>query len=553
MKIFYKRIMFTALAMLLLLLPSCQYDDAPLNDRVTVLENNYKELKAQVDAINANILSLQGLVNALNSKDTIEKVEKLDNGFKITFKDGGSYTIVNGTNGENGQDGNSPKIGVKQEGQQYYWTVDGDFLLDVEGQKIPATAHIATPTIKIDENNDFQISYDGGQTWEKMGPAGKPQVFSGVEDRETEVVFTLADGNQIIVPKTPKFRIVVEETEYGIGVTSLNVMFKVEGADEKTKVDAIGTNGFKASVRKYGADYRVKVSAGETPDGRVFIFAVNAQGATAACILSFEQGQFTVDQSKIKKLPADGGEITIPFMANIGATVSVDPACSGWMAVIQDPMTKALKPGTFKIAVAPTTEKATRSGIVYINPEGGLQRIELTIEQYGTEEVVPTGGGRMDVETFNGGQSSDYAPGGSAAGWTINEWGKVAVNDPNSPLPVESCPILSGKYHRVAAYCEYAVITSPKLTGGIGKMDIQFGSLTAKTVYLDFSVQIQDLDGNVLAEEFVSEPDVPYLEVRNISFDFNIPGDFKIVLTNTTYEFDYVDVFISKLEWTECL
>ena len=159
----------------------------------------------------------------------------------------------------------------------------------------------------------------------------------------------------------------------------------------------------------------------------------------------------------------------------------------------------------------------------------------------------------MDVETFNGGQPSDYAPEGSAAGWTINEWGKVAVNDPNSPLPVESCPVLSGLYSDLADNCEYAVITSPKLTGGIGKMDIQFGSLTANTVYLDFSVQIQDLDGNVLAEEYVSEPDVPYLGVRNISFDFNIPGDFKIVLTNTTYEYDYVDVFISKLEWTECL
>ena len=531
---------------------ACQYDDAPLNDRVTVLENNYKELKAQVDAINANILSLQGLVNALNSKDTIEKVEKLENGFKITFKDGGSYTIVNGKDGldgENGKDGNSPKIGVKQEGQQYYWTVDGEFLLDVQGQKIPATAHIATPTIKIDENNDFQISYDGGQTWEKMGPAGKPQVFSGVEDKETEVVFTLADGSQIIVPKTPKFRIVVEETEYGIGVTSLNVMFKVEGADDKTMVDAIGTNGFKASVKKYGADYRVKVSAGESSDGRVFIFAVNAQGATAACILSFEQGQFTVDQTKIKKLPAAGGEITIPFMANIGATVSVDPAYSGWMAVTQDPMTKALKPGTFKIAVAPTTEETPRSGKVYINPEGGLQRIELTIEQYGTKDVVPTGGGRMDVETFNNGVAASTNITGSKAGWTVNQWVGFYVAESLSQSPF---PFLQGKNHPLPMWKMLGVITSPELHDGLGKLTIEYGDLAGYGV--DFRVRVQNLSGDILKEFTINAPDTKQNEFRTVEYDVNIEGDFKILLDNTTQDtVNNHHVAISKVEWTGCI
>ena len=530
---------------------ACQYDDAPLNDRVTVLENNYKELKAQVDAINANILSLQGLVNALNSKDTIEKVEKLDNGFKITFKDGGSYTIVNGTNGENGQDGNSPKIGVKQEGQQYYWTVDGEFLLDAQGQKIPATAHIATPTIKIDENNDFQISYDGGQTWEKMGPAGKPQVFSGVEDRETEVVFTLADGSQIIVPKTPKFRIVVEETDYGIGPNSpMTVRFNLEGADEKTKVDAIGTNGFTASVKEYSFGYAVKVMSGESADGRVFIFAVNAQGATAACILSFEQGQFTVDQTKIKKVPAAGGEITIPFMANIDATVSVDPAYLGWMAVTQDPMTKALKPGTFKIAVAPTDQEITRKGVIHISPKGGLQTIDLTIEQYGLKDVVPTGGGRMDVETFNGGEYAETNITGSTDGWTVNAY---VGCDNSKGMPVASCPFIRGRKDPLPFRDKHhGVITSPDLHNGIGQLTIQYGDQTLHGV--DFKIDIQDLTGTSLKTFEIHKKGLGQMEFIVETFDVNIEGDFKIVLSDmTTIENVNQCVLIAKLEWTGCM
>lgn len=532
---------------------ACQYDDAPLNDRVTVLENNYKELKAQVDAINANILSLQGLVNALNSKDTIEKVEKLDNGFKITFKDGGSYTIVNGKDGldgENGKDGNSPKIGVKQEGQQYYWTVDGEFLLDAQAQKIPATAHIATPTIKIDENNDFQISYDGGQTWEKMGPAGKPQVFSGVEDKETEVVFTLADGSQIIVPKTPKFRIVVEETEYGIGVTSLNVMFKVEGADDKTMVDAIGTNGFKATVKKYGADYRVKVSAGETPDGRVFIFAVNAQGATAACILSFEQGQFTVDQSKIKKVPVEGGEITIPFMTNIGASVSVEPEDLSWIAVTQEPTTKALKEGTFKLAVAPNTSETSRTGLIHISPKGGLQTIDLTIEQYGTKDVVPTGGGRMDVETFNGGEYAETNITGSTDGWTVNAY---VGCDNTKGMPVASCPFIRGLKDPLPFRDKHhGMITSPDLHNGIGQLTIQYGDQAAKGI--DLKIDIQDLTGTSLKTFEIHKRGLGQREFTVETFDVNIEGDFKIILSDiTTLQNSMQCALIAKLEWTGCM
>ena len=542
---------------------ACEYDDAPLTSRVDQLEKNYAELKAQVEQINGDLAALQKTVNALKNNVTISSVTEIKEGdkvlgFKIVFSDGGDYTITVGKDGKDGKDGHNPQIGVKQDGEQYYWTLDGEFMKDDKGAKIPATAHIATPTIKIDENNDFQISYDGGKTWEKMGPAGKPQVFSGVQDGEAEVVFTLADGSTITIPKTPKFRIVVAQNQLAVAPNgSITTEFKVEGADDKTMVEAIGTDGFSAKVIGSNPDYFVNIKAPATIDGKVFIFAVNEQGATAACILRFEEGKLIVDNSKIKKVKAEGGEVTIPFMTNLPWTVSVDPG-NQWIK--EKPATKAMTKESVTFTVDANPNETRRFGKVFISPEGGLDVIELTIEQYGTADVVPTGGGSFDLETFNNGQSGpDKVIYTSKNGWTTNN--AVIIEDNTIyNLPTSIAPSLIG-YFRGATGAQarrnkIGVITSPILTGGLGQMTIQLGAQNSKGV-INLKIEIKDESGTIVnSKEFNKTDLLP--EGSNIKFitetvDYNIPGNFQIVLTNTSKTSDSNQVTITKLEWTECL
>ena len=197
------------------------YDDSDLQTRMDQAEADIAELQQLVKDINTNISSLVTVVDALKNSDQITSVTPLSDGsgYTITFSKSGTITIyngkngvdgtngTNGANGENGADGHTPVISVKLDTDgQYYWTVDGEYLTDADGKKIPATAHIATPQIRINEGN-FEISYNEGLTWEIIGNAGASDdvVFKQVIDGPASVLFVLSDGTQIEIPKTQQF------------------------------------------------------------------------------------------------------------------------------------------------------------------------------------------------------------------------------------------------------------------------------------------------------------------------------------------------------------
>ena len=216
------------------------YDDSALVGRVDKLENRVAQLEELCRQMNTNISSLQTIVNALENKDYVTGVTPITKGgetigYTITFTKSQPITIYhgedgkdgeNGTdgkdgmNGEDGKDGHTPIIGVKQDTDGiYYWTLDGDWLLDVNGNKIKAQGTDGkdgadgkdgengadgkdgvdgkdgengadgkdgtdgangkdgadgkdgiTPQLKI-ENDYWYISYDNGQTWVELGKA----------------------------------------------------------------------------------------------------------------------------------------------------------------------------------------------------------------------------------------------------------------------------------------------------------------------------------------------------------------------------------------------
>ena len=65
-------------------------------------DDDIDNLQTQIDANKASIADLQKFVN---EGKWVKSVEDVAGGFKITFDDGKSYSIVNGTNGTNGKDG----------------------------------------------------------------------------------------------------------------------------------------------------------------------------------------------------------------------------------------------------------------------------------------------------------------------------------------------------------------------------------------------------------------------------------------------------------------
>ena len=219
-----------------------------LDQRVTKLEELCKEM-------NTNITSLQTIVDVLQSNDFITSIVEIKKdgkvvGYTITFGKYDPITIYhgqdgqdgqNGTNGKDGQDGAdgkdgiTPVIGVAQDTDGvYYWTLNGEWLLDDNGNKLPVSGKDGqngangsngqdgadgkdgqdgkdgiTPQLKIEEGY-WYISYDNGATWTQLGKAigenGEKgdrgdSMFESVTHDEHYAYFTLADGTVIQIAK----------------------------------------------------------------------------------------------------------------------------------------------------------------------------------------------------------------------------------------------------------------------------------------------------------------------------------------------------------------
>jgi len=527
------------------------YDDSDLQTRMDQAEADIAELQQLVKDINTNISSLVTVVDALKNSDQITSVTPLSDGsgYTITFSKSGTITIyngkngvdgtngTNGANGENGADGHTPVISVKLDTDgQYYWTLDGEYLTDADGKKIPATAHIATPQIRINEGN-FEISYNEGMTWEVIGNAGASDdvVFKQVIDGPASVLFVLSDGTQIEIPKTQQFVINVTSTDViaSAGQQAF-VDFTVSGADENTVVDAFGTKGYEASVMMINASTGSLTITVPDPmtDGKVYLMAVKSDGSTAARIFSCEEGVFSVDETAFAaKVPAAGGNVEVPVRTNVsGYMVMVDPG-NQWIKHVE---TKAVKTETLVFSVEANTSTEERSGKVIIMPPMGMgMPANYVIVQEGMSDTPPveTGGGSADLLTINGGESANNAfeTYYTESGWMLTG-GKPAI--------VTKFPDLLGE-RVVVPYLNannsfLGVLSSPILTGGCGTLTITWTRAATK-VGNQFLVEIKDSEGTVKKSELHVDTEVAQWDLRETVFNMNVAGDFQIVISNQNY------------------
>ena len=219
---------------------SCHND---IWNSINDLDSRVKALEELCREMNTNISSLQSLIEVIQSGDYITNIVPITKGgevigYTIMFKNHEPITIYNG---EDGITANTPIIGAAQDTDGvYYWTVNGEWLLDDNGNKIRVTgrdgqngqdgndgqngnngqngqngADGITPTLKI-ENGMWYVSYDNGSTWTMLGQAtgdpgqpGQPgqngqdgeSIFANITYDANSVVFTLSDGTTITVPR----------------------------------------------------------------------------------------------------------------------------------------------------------------------------------------------------------------------------------------------------------------------------------------------------------------------------------------------------------------
>lgn len=143
-----------------LLFASCsdEYDDSKLWQNVNDLKDRIASLEKTVQTMNSDISSIQSIVDAINARDYIVKIEELadKSGYTITFAKGNTITIKHGKDGIDGKD--SPIIGIDIYEGIYYWTITTNgnktWLLDNDGNKLKVSG--------VDGKTAYDLAVENG-------------------------------------------------------------------------------------------------------------------------------------------------------------------------------------------------------------------------------------------------------------------------------------------------------------------------------------------------------------------------------------------------------
>lgn len=237
--------LFTILSFVLLLPISCtRFDDSAIWEELLNHKERIEKLEAECNRLNANINSLQTILEALQTNDYVTDIVKImedsvEIGYSITFAKGGTVTIYHGTNGS------APKVGIQKAADgQYYWTSDGEWLTDENGAKIPAAyadggdGKYITPLFRV-ADGVWYVSYDNGSSWMQIVEDEDDEevpLFKEVTYDKEYVYLTLADGSVIKIP--------IDTSSYTDVPQINNSYIRPKAKDEPIKILCFGSSWF---------------------------------------------------------------------------------------------------------------------------------------------------------------------------------------------------------------------------------------------------------------------------------------------------------------------
>ena len=274
----------------------------------TDYQSSIDELSQRVDGIDQRVTALEGLnddieaikeiVDAQKQAGYITAVTETADGYQFTMSNGKVINVRNGrdgrdgTNGTNGQDGHTPVIGVTQDTDgNWYWTVDGEFLLDGSGNKVRANGidgknglDGVTPQIRVNSTTGlWEVSYDNGTTWTSLGVKAQGDkgdaFFQNVVVGEAEVTFTLADGTTTFtLPLMDTFKKVCDRVQ--------SIVFIPENLDGMMTLQ----NGVQTTVR-----YRVMPEAVATALATSYASTLSFIGEEVAVTRGIASADITIN------------------------------------------------------------------------------------------------------------------------------------------------------------------------------------------------------------------------------------------------------------------
>ena len=293
---------YIVIVVLSIIVSCAPYDDTAIWDKLNEHEGRILKLEDLCLRLNEDISAQQKVLEALRENDYVAEVIEIGEdgqvvGYRISFSGGESVNVyhgingsdgkdgadgADGTDGKDGADGHTPVIGIRKDVDgKYYWTLDGEWMTDGSGNRIPACgadgadgedgedgsdgvdgsdgADGIIPRLKI-ESGYWYVSYDEGITWSMLykactddGVDGE-SFFADVDVSDPDyVVFVLADGSQIKLPTMKAFeQLQMLVNQMNTNISSLQqIVNALQNSDFVTGISPIIENGVEVGYVIY--------------------------------------------------------------------------------------------------------------------------------------------------------------------------------------------------------------------------------------------------------------------------------------------------------------
>ena len=424
---FFKRFCGAALVLVAMAAPmltSC-YDDSALNEKLEAVQNEVDQIKTDLTQLKSDLAALKAAVDANLS---VSQLNQLPDGYELVFSDGTKAVIKNGTSSVvgakededgvlywtlNGEwlldaDGNKIKASADQvalkldEDGYYYWTVNGEWLLDAEGNKVRANGIDGKePVIKMYPStsegkwvwkvNGEILKDPNGEVIDAQGPAGLDgdAFFESVKLSEdgTKLIITLLpekEGEDNVVYKIPMGAFDIEfdfASAEGVTTEVKKFSYTVSGvsAGDEVIVRVLSTNatGVKVVPESATKGYvELELPSGE---GYADIYVLNnTTGDLKAKSLKLKGEDFSIEEEVAETLhfsPVEANEVKIPLTTGVEYVFTLSDNGADWLTVTKEPRTKAVSHENLILKAA-------------ANNSGAHRKTTLTITKKDTENVL---------------------------------------------------------------------------------------------------------------------------------------------------------------------
>jgi len=275
-----------AIAILAVVAVGC-YDDSEIRNTIDGYESRIASLEGSLKTLAA----YQDLLSKLGSGQTVTAYSTgSDGSYTLSFSDGSSISFsAIGPQGDTGADGEPGATGAT--GAAGDPGADGN----------PGADGIV-PEFRI-QNQNWQVSYDNGASWSSVGSAIDQSLIISITSSAAgdAVIFTLADGSVLSVPKAQATGVVLSEYDvvmmyggkYSISYTLLGNAVGGE-VSAKLSIDA-GDVYLKEEDSSHGTitiESWTEYDYGEIPDYSLAVFVDCPDGNTIMSVARIKEKMF---------------------------------------------------------------------------------------------------------------------------------------------------------------------------------------------------------------------------------------------------------------------